>query len=98
MNKTLDTSRNLSEQDGGGFLEVATLEETPDGKLVLKVSAGYGPESHNDDAKYQLASRPAKTLDEYESDGWLDPCNDQSEDLTKILGVEVTQHRRMEAS
>ena len=87
--RELDESRLLSEQDFGGFLEVATLYEDEEG-LTLVVEAGYGPEGHNVSREYRLDKRPAQPLDAFASETWLDPSTDQSEDLAKLLGVSVT--------
>ena len=90
--RKLDESRLVSEQDGGGFLEVATLYEDEELQtLCLVVSAGYGEEGHNDYREYTLFDRPAKPLDAFASELWLDPTTDQSEDLAKLLGVGVVE-------
>jgi len=91
----LDQSRRLSEQDYGPFLEVATLFEH-EGRFFLSVSAGYGPEKHNDEAWYELAEKlvceaGCGPLDASASDGWLDPLVDQAEELFAVLGVRATK-------
>jgi hypothetical protein len=90
---TLDQSRLLTEQDYGGFLEVATLYEH-EGRFLLHVSAGYGAESCNDDRWYELSARPPKPLAEYASGLWLDPCRDQSVDFACWFGVDAHQAER----
>ena len=84
----LDQNRLFSEQDGGPYLEVATLMEQGD-EYVLHVSAGYGSESSNDQRTYVLSEKPEHLLDHYASEGWLDPTRDQAEELTRTLGVQV---------
>jgi len=86
----IDQSRRLSEQDYGPFLEVATLYEHK-GRFFLSVNAGYGPEGQNEEAWYELSERPAVTLDNAASDGWLDPLADQDVELFAVLGVTATK-------
>ena len=86
--KRLDQNRLVGEQDGGPYLEVATLMEQGD-EYVLHVSAGYGSEGSNDQKLYVLTEKPEHPLDHYASEGWLDPTRDQAEELTRTLGVSV---------
>lgn len=88
--KLLDENRRLSEQDYGGFLEVAKLVEDDDGTFRLNVSAGYDSEGLNEYDVYQLDARPVKPLAEvFNHDLYCNPGVDQSEQLASDLGVGV---------
>jgi hypothetical protein len=88
--KQLKQTRTLSEQDGGGFLEVLTLWQDVD-RLLLHVSAGYGAESHNDERWYKLDSEPTKWPEDGTFALALDSTTDQAADgtLAVLLGVEL---------
>ncbi len=99
--KKLDEYRNLSEQDYGGFLEVATLWQhvEHDGTLFLEVSAGYGQDTHNDGVFYIVDDLPLKTLEEAFKDSgdcYFDPSRDQSKDFAEDLGTGVRQAKDSE--
>ena len=85
--KTFDEYRHLSEQDGGPFLEVATVYEDDNGTYCLRVSAGYGSEGINDLRWYELFEKPKKALAECAIE--LDPLVDQCAELGMALGVAV---------
>jgi hypothetical protein len=98
----LKQARTLSEQDGGGFLEVLTLWQDAEAcgtghqkhshyRLLLQVSAGYGPEGHNDERWYKLDSEPTKWPEDGTFALALDSTTDQAADgtLAVLLGVEL---------
>ena len=90
----LKQARTLSEQDGGGFLEVLTLWQDAD-RFLLQVSAGYGPEGHNDERWYKLDSEPTKWPEDGTFALALDSTTDQAADgtLAVLLGVELRAGR-----
>lgn len=95
--KKLDENRHLSEQDYGGFLEVATLEEAEDGQLFLTISAGYDREGVNDADYYRVSSRPMRPLAEvFNCDLVCNPGTDQSKELSEEFGVEFTKIKQEE--
>ena len=82
--RLIDSLRELSEEDYGPFLQVIDLFDDN----IIKVSCGYGPESHNDSKFYKIVGE-LSILPQKFGNYYVDPSMDQSEELTKFLGVRI---------
>lgn len=84
--KSLREATTLSHQDFGGFTEVLELLEDDKG-FVLRVSAGYGPDRHNDEVHYRLDAEPTAWPADDTFELELDVYTDQSDELQRLVGA-----------